>query len=62
MDQYLKLLRHVREHGTDKPQRAKVGGKCLQCRSVFAPDPMRFDLTAGFPLMTTKKIMRDHLM
>jgi thymidylate synthase len=56
VDQYLKLLQHVREHGTDKPQRAKVAGKSLLCRSVFAPDPMRFDLAAGFPLMTTKRM------
>lgn len=62
MDQYLKLLRHVREHGTDKPQRAKVGGRSLHCRSVFAPDPMRFDLTAGFPLVTTKRMPFRHIV
>jgi thymidylate synthase len=62
MEQYLKLLRHVREHGTDKPQRAKVAGRQLRCRSVFAPDPMRFDLTAGFPLVTTKRMPFRHIV
>jgi len=56
MEPYLSLLRHVRDRGTDKPQRAKVGGKNLLCRSVFGPDPMRFDLAAGFPLVTTKRV------
>ena len=56
MDQYLTLLRHVRDRGTDKPQRAKVNGRSLLCRSVFAPDPMRFDLATGFPLVTTKRV------
>jgi len=56
MQPYLTLLRHIRDHGTDKPQRAKVAGKSLTCRSVFAPDPLRFDLNAGFPLLTTKRM------
>jgi thymidylate synthase len=62
LDQYLKLLRHIREHGVDKPQRAKVGGKSLLCRSVFAPDPMRFQLAAGFPLVTTKRMPFRHIV
>jgi thymidylate synthase len=56
MRQYLELLREIREHGTDKPQRATVNGKRLLCRSLFAPDPMRFDLERGFPLVTTKRV------
>jgi thymidylate synthase len=62
MNQYLSLLRYIRDHGTDKAQRAKVEGKSLRCRSVFAPDPMRFDLNAGFPLMTTKKMPFRHIV
>lgn len=61
MDQYLTLLRHVRNNGTDKPQRAKVGGRHLLCRSIFAPDPMRFDLADGFPIVTTKRIPMRHV-
>jgi thymidylate synthase len=56
MDAYLKLLRDVRDRGTDKPQRAKVNGRSLLCRSLFAPDPIRHDLARGFPLLTTKRV------
>lgn len=56
MDGYLRLLRDVRDRGTDKPQRAKVGGRSLLCRSLFAPDPIRHDLALGFPLLTTKRV------
>lgn len=56
MEAYLKLLRDVRDRGTDKPQRAKVNGRSLLCRSLFAPDPIRHDLAAGFPLLTTKRV------
>ncbi|MEA2491028.1 MAG: thymidylate synthase [Acidobacteriota bacterium] len=50
MQQYLTLMRHVLEHGTDKPDRTGTG-----TRSVFGYQ-LRFDLAAGFPLLTTKKL------
>ncbi len=49
MKQYLDLMRHVRDHGVDKSDRTGTG-----TRSVFGHQ-MRFDLNAGFPLITTKK-------
>jgi thymidylate synthase len=49
MKQYLDLMRHVRDHGTRKEDRTGTGTV-----SVFGYQ-MRFDLGAGFPLVTTKK-------
>jgi thymidylate synthase len=50
MRQYLDLLQHIRDHGTTKSDRTGVGTK-----SVFGYQ-MRFDLSDGFPLLTTKKL------
>ena len=50
MTPYLDLMRHVFEHGAAKSDRTGTG-----TRSVFGWQ-MRFDLGAGFPLLTTKKL------
>jgi thymidylate synthase len=50
MRQYLDLMQHVLSHGTPKSDRTGTG-----TLSVFGAQ-LRFDLNAGFPLLTTKKV------
>ncbi len=57
MKQYLDLLRHVLDRGVRKPTRAvlRSTGQKIDAISVFGYQ-MRFDLTEGFPAVTTKKL------
>ena len=52
MKQYLDLMAHVRKHGHRKDDRTGTG-----TLSVFGHQ-MRFDLAAGFPLLTDRKSTR----
>ena len=51
MKQYLDLIRHVLEHGDERPDRTGTG-----TLSVFGAQT-KYDLREGFPLLTTKKVL-----
>ena len=50
MKQYIKALEHVLDNGKRRDDRTGIG-----TRGVFGYQ-MRFDLSEGFPLLTTKKL------
>jgi len=56
MQQYLDLLSHVMENGTDRMDRTGTG-----TRGVFGHQ-MRFDLSEGFPMVTTKKLHKKSIV
>ncbi|MES2408824.1 MAG: thymidylate synthase [Patescibacteria group bacterium] len=55
-EEYLKLLKHIKENGAEKTDRTGTG-----TLSVFGYQ-MRFDLQKGFPLLTTKKVSMQSIL
>ncbi len=53
--EYLDALSRVLNQGTRKPTRAKIDGRPIDALSRFG-ERMRFDLSGGFPLLTTKRM------
>lgn len=51
MWQYLNLLENILENGQERKDRTGVG-----TISLFAPEPLRFNLQEGFPIVTTRKM------
>lgn len=56
MQNYLDLIKHIMETGTDRMDRTGTG-----TRGVFGHQ-MRFDLRAGFPMVTTKKLHKKSIV
>jgi thymidylate synthase len=57
MNQYKDLVNHIIKNGTKKPTRAKLAstGQNIDAISIFGYQT-RFNLSDGFPIITTKKI------
>lgn len=55
--QYINLLKNILENGENRPNRTDIG-----CRSLFSPDPLRFDISETIPLLTTKQVAIDNVI
>lgn len=49
--QYLDLCQYILDNGEERDDRTGTG-----TLAVFSPPDMRFNLNAGFPLLTTKRV------